>query len=252
MLLVFYQINPNEWHCGGHLVWDGNSNNLTVWGDDTRTTEKDGFAVGEEFIFKLWDSQLNKEWDAIATFLSGPSVYEINGISILSSLSTFSNEINIDLNNGWNLISSNVIPEELSLDSIFKGINNIVIVKNGAGQFYSPAFGINQLGDWNVEDGYYVYTNNSGILNISGIQVNPLQNEIQLNAGWNLVSYLRNSLLDVQQALASISNSLILVKDNIGNIYHPFYGINTIGDMQPRKGYWLYMSAPAVLIYPGN
>jgi len=38
----------------------------------------------------------------------------------------------------------------------------------------------------------------------------------------------------------------------MGNIYHPGYGINAIGNMQLGQGYWIYMSEPAVLTYPEN
>ncbi|NLO20001.1 MAG: hypothetical protein GX121_09070, partial [Ignavibacteria bacterium] len=160
--------------------------------------------------------------------------------------------IDIPLQSGWNLISSNVIPEEPAMESVFEGTNNIVLVKNGAGQIYSPAFGINEIGNWNVEAGYYVYTNGGSILNISGTEVNPALQGIELNAGWNLVSYLRNSSMDIQQALSSISSNLIMVKNNSGGIYHPGYGINTLGEMQPGQGYWIYISSPALLIYPEN
>ncbi len=249
---VFYQKTPGEWKIGGYSAWNGSSAGLTVWGDDTRTSEKDGFSVGETITYRIWDSQLNKEWNANAIYFSGPSAYEINGISILLSLNTIPDELNIPLNNGWNMISSNIIPEEPAMESVFEGMNNIVLVKNGAGQIYSPAFGINEIGDWNVEAGYYVYTNGSNLLSISGAEVNPVLQSIELNAGWNLVSYLLNSPMNVQQALASITSNLVMAKNNSGGFYHPGFGINTLGEMQPGQGYWLYMNAPAVLTYPGN
>ena len=36
-------------------------------------------------------------------------------------------------------------------------LTDTVLVKNGGGQVFWPAFGINQIGDWNYEDGYQVY-----------------------------------------------------------------------------------------------
>ena len=161
-------------------------------------------------------------------------------------------DLEIPLSYGWNLISSNVIPEEPAMESVFEDMSNIVLVKNGIGQIYSPAFGINEIGNWNVEAGYYVYTNAACILNISGDEANTYLQRIGLNAGWDIVSYLRNSPMDVQQALSSISSNLIMVKNNSGGIYHPGYGINTLGEMQRGQGYWLYISSPALLTYPEN
>ncbi len=87
---------------------------------------------------------------------------------------------------------------------------------------------------------------------ITGTAVIPESSPIQLFPGWSLISYLRNNPIDVVTAMSSISNSIILIKDNYGNIYYPGYGINNIGNMQVGQGYWIYMNAPAVLIYPEN
>jgi len=160
--------------------------------------------------------------------------------------------LSINLISGWNLISSNVLPLEPVMDSIFNNTENLVIVKNNAGQVYSPSFGINQIGNWDISQGYYVYVTSSSILQIEGILVNPLETPINLNQGWNLVSYLRNSEMLAPDALQGISASMLFAKDKMGNIYHPGYGINTIGNMQPGQGYWIYMNAPAFLTYPGN
>ncbi len=97
----------------------------------------------------------------------------------------------------------------------------------------------------------YVYTT-AQYINISGAEVIPSQQGIELNSGWHLVSYLRNSPMNVQQALGSIASNLIIAKNNLGGIYHPGFGINTLGEMQPGQGYWLYISSPVLLTYPEN
>jgi len=156
------------------------------------------------------------------------------------------------LSNGWNLISSNVLPLETAMETIFNQTENLVIVKNNEGQIYSPSFGINQIGNWDITQGYYVYVTSPSILQIEGILVNPLETPINLNQGWNLVSYLRNSEMLAQDALQGITGSMLFAKDKMGNIYHPGYGINNLGNMIPGQGYWIYMNAPAVLTFPGN
>ena len=159
----------------------------------------------------------------------------------------------IFLNNGWNTISSFFLPETPNMFDIFAEISsNIRIVKNDVGELFVPEWGINTIGNWNPSKGYLVYTINQSLLTIEGLPINPSDYPINLNAGWQLVSYLRNSPMSAPTALSSIVNSLIFAKNNGGFIYHPIYGINTLGDFIPGQGYWLYMSAPAVLIYPGN
>jgi hypothetical protein len=56
--------------------------------------------------------------------------------------------------------------------------------------------------------------------------------------------------MDVATALASISNQLIIAKNNAGQTYIPQYGIDDIGQMQPGQGYQVYLSTSGTLIYP--
>ena len=160
--------------------------------------------------------------------------------------------ISINLNSGWNLISSNVIPLTPNLANVFQNIGSLVLVKNSSGAIYNPVFGINQIGNWNIAEGYQVYVSSPSILEIVGNAVIPEFTQIYLNAGWNLISYLRNNDMLISLALQSIEEELIFAKDGLGNIYHPTFGINNIGDMEQGKGYWLYMSSPVLLIYPEN
>ncbi len=160
--------------------------------------------------------------------------------------------IEIELSSGWNTISANFLPDAPNMENIFTEMEELIIVKNAAGQIFNPAQNINQIGDWNIAHGYMVYVTAPATLQITGTAVNPTETEINLVSGWNLVSYLRNSPLAINTALEGISSSIILVKNNQGQLYYPSMGLNTIGNMQQGQGYWIYMSAPEVLVYPGN
>jgi hypothetical protein len=89
-------------------------------------------------------------------------------------------------------------------------------------------------------------------LSIVGTEVSPQATPIALNQGWNLAPYLRNSLQDIQVALASIANRLVIVKNNAGQVYWPQFNINTIGSMLPGQGYQINVSQAATLTYPAN
>jgi len=148
--------------------------------------------------------------------------------------------------------SANFLPDAPNMENIFTEMEELVIVKNADGQTYEPAQNINQIGDWNIAHGYMVYVTAPATLQITGTAVNPSETEINLLSGWNLVSYLRNSPLAISTAFEGINNSIILVKNNMGQLYYPAFGLNTLGNMQPGQGYWIYMNSPAVLVYPGN
>jgi hypothetical protein len=50
-------------------------------------------------------------------------------------------------------------------------------------------------------------------------------------------------------SLCSIIGNLLLVKDGDGAIFWPKFNINQIINMQPGKGYQLYLEDPASLVY---
>jgi hypothetical protein len=50
----------------------------------------------------------------------------------------------IELQAGWNMISSYLVPDDPQLETMLAGLgDDLVILKNGAGQVYWPAYGIN-------------------------------------------------------------------------------------------------------------
>lgn len=178
-----------------------------------------------------------------------------NMISNWSEVWKFSTEkkyMNILLKAGWNLISTNVIPDNLNIVNVFESVtSNIKLVKNGVGEIYDPIWEINTIGDLNIDDGYMVYALNSCILTVAGTEVIPENHTIYLSEGWNLISYLRNSPISAS-IFSQLGNSLIVVKNRLGQIYDPKWGVNTIGDLIPGQGYWIYLSEPVEFTYPAN
>ncbi|HTX17143.1 MAG TPA: T9SS type A sorting domain-containing protein, partial [Bacteroidota bacterium] len=159
----------------------------------------------------------------------------------------------ISLQTGWNMVSGYVIPQQSTMDSVFKSIlSNVVIVKNGAGLVYWPAYSINQIGNWQYKDGYQVYMKAAGTLTLSGQGVTPASAPIPLAQGWSLFAYSRSSQMDITQALTTIADAVVIVKNNAGQVYWPSYSINQIGSMQPGQGYLAYLSKKDTLTYPAN
>ena len=160
---------------------------------------------------------------------------------------------NIPLVNGWNMISSYIDSDKPNMADVFSDIlSSVLIVKDGDGQAYIPSFGINAIGNWNVEKGYKAKTSNAVTLTMGCEQVDPINTPISLSAGWDIISFLRTSALDVPTAVSSILPNLIIIKDGNGKAYIPSFGINTIGDMVPGQGYKIKMSAADTLVYPAN
>ncbi len=161
----------------------------------------------------------------------------------------------LSLSSGWNMVSTYVQADDNSLEEIFADIvESTVIVKNNLGQIYFPMFEINDIGTWDVKQGYQVYMSQTETLSITGIQVEPQSTTINLTAGWNMIAYLRDNAMDIETALAALTadDNLVIAKDNLGNVYFPAFEINMIGDMLPGQGYQIYLVNSDSFSYPEN
>ncbi len=159
----------------------------------------------------------------------------------------------ISLHAGWNYISSYIEPVDSDIEVLFADIsNNLTILKNSYGGVYVPAYNINSIGDWNKLNGYIGYLTNESTLSVYGLLINPELNPIELNAGWSLVSYLRNSPSDPYIALNSILDNIVICKTGSGGVFVPSYQINTLGDLTPGLSYYIYLSNEDILQYPAN
>lgn len=216
--------------------------------DDNKTTESNGLG---EFISYISGLQSETKYYArsFATNIFGTGYGEQIEFTTKKADTMF-----IALTSGWNIISSNITPQEpdslqyVTADIIY----NLVIAKNNTGNTFIPSYDINDIGKWDVTQGYQVYMSNADTLVITGLSAIPSESQIILNEGWNMIAYLRNTEIDCETAFASLAEgNLIIVKDNEGRVYIPSYGINTIGNLIPGQGYQIYVLNADVLVYPG-
>jgi hypothetical protein len=161
----------------------------------------------------------------------------------------------IALQQGWNMISSNTESDVSALPAVTSAITDkLVIMKDNAGNIYFPQFEIDLIENWDFAQGYQIFMSEAANLNIWGVKVNPTEEVISLNAGWNMVSYLRDNNMSPPTALNSLVQAgvLVIVKDNLGNIYFPDFEIDTIELMKPGQGYQMFLINAFDLTYPAN
>jgi cytochrome c553 len=160
----------------------------------------------------------------------------------------------IGLGQGWNLISSRINPSDPAVESVFGGVDSdLSLVKNEAGDIYSPGVGLNNIGDWQSREGYLVYMTNSQSMSVSGYGVDPATS-FMLEEGWNLIPYYPETAMTPADAFASISAELVLVKNQAGETYvpDPQDPIDDIGQLQPGQAYKVYVSSPVSFSYPSS
>lgn len=158
----------------------------------------------------------------------------------------------IALSSGWNLISGYVDPNPAALSEIFPdAFDDTLLCKDGDGNVYWPFLLVDQIGDWQAENGYRCFTATGFPFALSGTLIAP-GSQLALAEGWNLIAYWRNIPIAAPAALSSCSGDILLAKNGAGEVYWPDYSINQIGDMQPGDGYQVYMINGCNLIYPDS
>jgi len=162
----------------------------------------------------------------------------------------------ISLEAGFQFSSSHIQAENSDMMLVLSEIlnDNLVFVRNSLGQTLrkiGPNW-VNGIGNWNSTEGYLFKMNQGDDFTIEGIIVDD-QTPINLEAGYQFVSYLPLEEMDAMSAFGVILNdNLEFIRSSTGaNIMKigPNW-VNGIGNCSPDEGYLIKMNAADVLIYP--
>ena len=126
------------------------------------------------------------------------------------------------------------------------------MVRDENGDTYNPSVGTDHIGRWQEGEAYAVFATATTALSIAGTAIDPAANSISLREGWNWVPYLLPNELPVSEALASVQDDLVLVKDAAGRVYYPDLGIEDLVTMKPGEGYKLFVDKTSTLVYPSS
>ncbi|MBI9039453.1 MAG: hypothetical protein JEY97_15075 [Bacteroidales bacterium] len=166
------------------------------------------------------------------------------------------NSQEIDLNSGYQFISANRSPENPDMLVVLSEMlnDNLNFVRNSQGQTLQNIGGnwVNNIGDWISTEGYLFKMNEPDVLIIDGTIVNP-QTPINLNTGYQFISYLPNETLNALEAFAGILNDdLDFIRNSEGDMLRKIgpNWVNGIGDCYPGEGFLVKMNGDGVLVYP--
>jgi len=157
----------------------------------------------------------------------------------------------IPLQKGWNIASISISPATPAMDSVFAGIQSeITVVENEVGERYRPAEDINEIGQWDSEEAYLVHATSDTNLSIEGDSLGS--SSISLEQGWNWIPYFPSSPLPVNEAVSSITEALVLLKDETGRVYLQEKDPDGLEQMEPGEGYKVYVRNSTTLTYPDD
>jgi hypothetical protein len=157
----------------------------------------------------------------------------------------------ISLSEGWSMFSTYIEPENTDMTSVLAPIvSNVIIAKNYMGLAYLTEWGFNGIGDIVNGQGYQIKIDTANAelefgqnieLDINGSFLNSQNTPIHLDAGWNMMGYLRTDEVSAVDILADINaaGNLVIAKNYLGGAYLPEWGFNGLGSMQAGQGYQL-------------
>jgi len=149
---------------------------------------------------------------------------------------------------GWSGVSTWLDPLNKDLDGIFLPVQNDLIIMASLDGMYFPAQGINTLNDWDYLTGYQLKAAYDFELTVSGSKI-PSQ-ELELSEGWNLLPILSSCEADVEDMFSGFIG-LQIVKQVAGPyLYWPEYGINSLGNLEPGKAYFVAVEQEGSVTFP--
>jgi len=155
----------------------------------------------------------------------------------------------ISLSTGWNLISSRLAPSDANMSTLFSDVESaLVVVQNQQGDRYDPTASSNSLETWDSSQGYRVYMSGTQTLRVEGEALSSTT--LDLAAGWNLIPFYPTTEMSVEDAFASISGTVEMVKDAEGNSYIPARSLDEIGTLKPGQAYKVYVNEATSFSYP--
>jgi hypothetical protein len=209
--------------------------------------------------FKVWDASEDIILSVPMTIVTNPGgvIGYPPDLILINATESATLTQSINLATGWNLISLNIYPSSYMITDIFSeqiSAGNLLKIKdifNSYDPNLPPVY--NTLTEFEDGFGYYVRVAATDILEVTGLPVNVQETSIPLLSGWNLAGYLPQQPQALETALESIMPSLLKIKDSFGS-YDPSLPpeFNTLSTLNPGSGYWIQMSANAVLSYPSG
>jgi hypothetical protein len=204
----------------------------------------------------IFDSYLWSDGSTVSTIeVINYGVFEVTvtlmGCNATSEI-TIAEKQDIWVSTGWNIFSTYINTTQ-SMDQLVSDLEGkVVLVKNYNGLVYFPFWQLNQIGGNVVGAGYLINVSQNSIFSVTGTAIDPTTFPISLNAGANLIGYLKKAATPVTQIFSPYAGNLKILKNDLGYAYWPEYNIDQIGNLLPGEGYYIITYNPFTFSYPAS
>jgi 1,4-alpha-glucan branching enzyme len=155
----------------------------------------------------------------------------------------------ITLFEGWNSLSSHLMPASTDINDVMDPIANELIILQTMTEVLFPDGNLNTIQTWDSQSAYKIKVSADVVLTITGT---PEQNKtLQLEEGWNLMPVISAVPVNAEALFGDVIEHVIVVKGiaEIGILW-PEYDINTLGTLMPGKAYFVKTSQAIEVTFP--
>jgi GH43 family beta-xylosidase len=140
------------------------------------------------------------------------------------------------LQQGWNLISTQVHPADSTIETLFNGLD-VAMVKDANGFWKKDQVSaFNSLKTITAGNGYLVYMNTVGTLSIKGTPLNINNLSLTIKNGWNLIGCPFITTTPFSKEYNSTNCQTI---KNFDGFWQPNGTLNSIENFEVGKGYYI-------------
>jgi hypothetical protein len=218
----FVNINPNN------AVFNSSGVATTLWTAEWQDDGLLGLSGDPEYYFDVF---------------AGADYSMSNGLLSVTPTQRKYEIMNIPLQLGKNSFSLPVIPENLSVASVFgpysSQIDSIYTYNGSFEIYYFDGTTPSNLYDLEIGRGYIVKTNQPVVIIVNGTRrISDLSRPIiSLPVGWNLIGTFSNTY-DAQYVLRNVNYSSIYTYNNFTQQFIP---ITPADELYGEKSYWIYV-----------
>lgn len=167
-------------------------------------------------------------------------------------------EFELQLFEGWNLVSSPVVPVDPDIRVLFEQLIEdeiLFMIRDETGNFTAPSWGFWGIEEWEFDESYEITVTEDAVVLFRGRLIDPNQ-RYSLRNGWNWIPYTRQEEIHPAQAFELLEDAdSYWVKDRNERFFIPVLEFNGLGMIHPGDGLKLNIvemeeDSGAVLTWP--
>ena len=221
---------------------------------------------GKPMEFKIFDASTGIIYPVVKTYMYGETTatdftYQSNTLegryaTPMTFDATDEIEQNIELVEGWNWMSFNVEPDQMTVPVYFANADGRVKMVRAQQNYkqYENGNWFGRLNSISTSQMYLVQTNEAFTLSVTGHPVVTANAPVTVKNGWTWAGFNAQSILSVPEALASMNPEKgDIIKGQIGVAYYEnnmWYG--SLKMLVPGKGYMIQATNERSFSYPAT